>query len=47
MREAAFVDRDAGNREPVDQFRAQLGLDLVVVATQRDLLMLEIVIGVA
>ncbi len=49
MGEAAFVDSDAGHRQPRDQlqFGAQLGADLVVIAAQRDLRMLEIVIGIA
>ena len=47
MGETAFVDGDAGDLEPVDQLRPQLHSDLVAVAAQRDLLVLEIVIGVA
>ena len=45
--EAAFVDRDPGDREPRLELGAELGPDLVVVAAQRDFQMLEIVIGIA
>ena len=47
VREAAFVDGDSGDREPRDQFLAQLDPDLVVIAAQRHFEMLEIVVGIA
>ena len=47
MGEAAFVDGDAGDREPRLELGAKLATDLVVVAAQRHFLMLEIVIGIA
>src|SRR3546814_3027582 len=47
MGEAAFVDGDAGDREPRDQRLAQFAANLFVVAAQRHFLMLDIVIGIA
>lgn len=47
MGEAAFIDGDAGHLEPVLKLGAQLAGDLFMVAAQGDLLVFEIIIGVA
>ena len=39
--EAALVDGDAGDCQPLDDFLPELGSDLVEVATQGDVLVLE------
>jgi len=47
MGETTFVDGDARDVKPVDQLRPQFQSDLVIVAAQRNFLVLKIVIGVA
>ena len=47
VRKAAFIDGDARDLEPLDQFGAQFGANLVMVAAQGDFLVLEVVIGIA
>ena len=46
MREAAFIDGDPRDREPRLKFGSELRAHLVVIAAERDLLMLEIVVRV-
>lgn len=47
MGEAAFVDGDAGDAEARDELGAEFAGDLLVIAAQRDFLVLEIIVGIA
>jgi hypothetical protein len=47
VREAALVHADAGHRQPIRERLLQLEAHQVVVAAQRDLLVLDVVVGIA